>query len=286
MATKEDRQVQAKKHTGLVRGVFESEIKKAVDGATIYEDGAGRELELGEPRFETTKAAVAWDTVDNVILQAKGKTCVLDPASYTRPAGNYIDGGWSPECQICAESTLFPVLEGLQDTYYAQNRQSSHGGLNSDRAVYLTDIAFTTGGTMKMRDVLVIAPPNRRMALENHRSEAECELDLRHRIEALMRIAATHEIDTFVLCAFGCGAFDNNPHVVAGLFKDWLDAHPGQFESVVFAIPGGPSLDTFREVFPEESSEETIEEEEISDVEEDDDNVDVEPVSEGRWVFE
>ena len=74
-------------------------------------------------------------------------------------------------------------------------------------------------------------------------------MDLAHRIETIMRIAAVNEADTLVLGAFGCGFFGNDPEQVAGLLKSWLDAHGGQFEKVVFSIAGGPALDAFREAF-------------------------------------
>lgn len=286
MPTKEERQVEAKKHNGLVRGVFASDIEAAIGSATIYEDGDGRELELGEPRFEETQAVVQWDQLARAIERASGKVCVLDPANFTRPGGNYLGGGWSPEEQICAESNLFPVLEGLKEAYFDVNRQATRGGLNSDRAVYLRDIVFTTEGVTKSRDVLVVAPVNRKIALQNQRSEAECDMDLSNRVEAVMRIAAANEADTLVLHAFGCGFFENDPKAVAELFKAWIEAHPGQFEKVVFAIAGGPSLDVFREVFPfEETRRQAVVEEQPEEEEDDDESTDVAPTSDGRWVF-
>ncbi len=285
MATKEEREAEAKKHVGLARGVFATEIKQVIEKAQFYEDGVGRELELPEARFEGTEAVVVWGDVATAVLRAKGRVCVVDPMAYRTPGGNYLQGGWSPEAQLCAESTLFPVLEGLKG-FYEGNRQSMHGGLYSDRAVYLEDITFTTEGTVKKRDVLAIAPPNRKMALDNHRSEAECAMDLSHRIEALMRISAVHETDTLILGAFGCGALGNDDQVVAESFKAWLDGHPGLFQTVLFVIPGGPSLDVFRAVFPEKIEEEAIEEEAVVEEDQGDEAVDIEPNADGRWVFE
>lgn len=287
MPTKEERAAEARKHVGLVRGVFGTDIQHSIDTAKVYEDGEGRDLPLPEPRFEATEAVVAWQPLAEAIDSASGKVCVVDPATYRNPGGNYLAGGWSPECQICAESTLFPVLEGLKKEYFEPNGQSMHGGLYSDRAVYLQDIAFTTEGVMRKRDVLAIAPPHRRFALENHRSEAECDQDLRNRITALMNIAAAHEPDTLVLTAFGCGgSYDNDPQAVADLFKAWLDGHPGQFERVVFAIAGGPALDAFREVFPELQRQVAEVVEETAEEETDDETVDIAPNADGRWVFE
>ena len=55
MPTKEERKAEALKHNGMVKGIFESEIAKAVETAVIYEDGDGRDLELPEPRYESTE---------------------------------------------------------------------------------------------------------------------------------------------------------------------------------------------------------------------------------------
>lgn len=290
MATKDERAAEAKKHAGLARGVFGDDAAASAAGATIYEDGQGRDLPLPEPRFEETRAEVVWGPLARAIEGAGESVCVVDPAAYRTPGGNYLGGGWSPECQICAESNLLPALEALKDTFYAANGQSMHGGLYSDRAAYLKDIVFTTEGVVRKRDVLVIAPPNRRIALENHRSEAECAQDLGNRIEALLRIAAVGGADTLVMDAFGCsGGLENDPQAVADLVKAWLDAHPGQFQRVAIAIAGGPALDVFRAVFPPAAREpEPVEEIVVDGVPEapDDETTDVAPTEDGRWVFD
>ena len=55
--------------------------------------------------------------------------------------------------------------------------------------------------------------------------------------------------------AFGCGALGNDPQQVIGLFKGWLDAHPGVFETVVFAVPRA-SFDAFDAAFGEKKAPE------------------------------
>ena len=288
MPTKEERRKEAARHTGMVKGLFASEIEKTVESAVLYEDGEGRDLALPEPRFEKTTIKVEWSGIATVASSSYGKVCLLDPANYRTPGGNYLGGGWSPEEQICAESNLFPILEGLRETYYAGNKHTGRGGLYSDRALYLSDVIFTTGGIMQKRDVIVCAPPNRRFALENNRSEAECDIDLANRVRTILHIAAVHEVDTLVLNAFGCGFFDNDPSKVAGLFQTWLDAHPGQFQRVVFAIAGGPALDVFRAVFPRETKEgaKVPVAVDVEDGDDEYDDIDVKQTSEGRWVFE
>ncbi len=290
MPTKEERKKEAQKHIGLVKGVFGSDTAKTIESVVLYEDGEGRDLELPEARFEQTKVSVERIDAAEAVVSAKGKACVLDFASYRYPGGGYVNGGWAQEEALCAASNLLPVLEGLRDVYYEPNRHTMRGGLYSDRSMYLTDVVFTVEGKMKKRDVIVCAAVNRRFALENNRSETECDIDMTHRVHAVMGIAAAHEIDTLVLGAFGCGVFGNDPTKVAILFRDWLEAHPGQFETVVFAIPGGPNLDAFMKVFPHEQEDKPKNEPLTIDSGEDDFDEDLWRYDlhehDGRWLFD
>lgn len=288
MPTKEERQAEAKRHIGMMRGLFATDIAKTIETAKLYEDGEGRELELPEPRFESTNVSVERVDAAKAVTDAKGRACVLDFASYRYPGGGYVNGGWSQEEELCSQSSLYPVLDGLQDEFYIPNRQTRRGELYTDRALYLSDVVFTTGGAMKKRDVLVCSPVNRRFALQNHRSEPECDIDMVHRVHTVMHIAAANEVDSLVLGAFGCGLFGNDPTKVAILFRDWLAAHPGQFQNVVFAIPGGPNLDAFREVFPVERKHDEVapaQKDTYDDFDDDDWRNDLSEDN-GRWVFE
>lgn len=289
MPTKDERKVEAQKHIGLVKGVFATETASTIESVKLYEDGEGRELEIPEPRFEKTEVKVERIDAADALASAKGKACVLDFASYRNPGGGYVNGGWAQEEALCAVSNLLPILEGLQDVYYLPNRQVMRGGLYSDRAMYLSDVVFTLGGVMKKCDVIVCAAVNRRFALANGRPEVECDIDMMRRVRTVMHIAAANEVDTLVLGAFGCGIFGNDPVTVARSFQTWLEAHPGQFEKVVFAVPGGPNFDAFHEVFPDEQAEKKPEVDQDHEDEFDDDaddwffNTDE---AGGRWIFE
>ena len=286
MSIRDARKAEAEKHLGLVRGIFASETAKAVEAAVLYEDGEGRDLEVPAARYEQTATSVAFESQAKAAVRAKGKVGILDMASYRYAGGSYANGGWSPEEQLCSESNLYPVLEGLQELYYADNRNSMRGELYSDRSLYVPGVMFLTDGKMLARDVIVCAAPNRYRAIENHRSEAECDMDLANRCKNIMHIAAANEVDTLILGAFGCGYLGNDPATVAGHFKEWIDAHPGVFESVVFAIPGGPALDVFRDVFASADAEPKVVETVSEDTEDDDEEEWLPPTNEdGRWVF-
>lgn len=237
MPSKEERQAEAKKHIALMKSVFSKETETAIQSAKLYEDGEGRELPIPEPRFEATATEVTTDFMVTALYKRKGSVALVDPAAFSKPAGGYEEGSFGPEQALCSESNLYLVLSGLKKEYYDKNRGFASGQIYNDHAMYLSDVTFTRNGSIRKAGVVVIAAPNRTRALENHRSPEGIDQALGFRVEALLRIAAANGADTLICNAFGCGALGNDPQQVIGLFKGWLDAHPGVFETVVFAVP-------------------------------------------------
>lgn len=249
MVDREERKVQAEKHSGLMRSAFAKETAACVEAAVIYEEGEGRSLELPDASFPTTETYVVTSFAPEAIYRdGKGKTAVVDPVSFTRPGGAYLDGSFGPEQILCADSNLFEVLSDIAAEYHQKNRDYRRGMLFTDRALYLPEVTFLRGGEVRPVDVIAVAEPLRARALENHRSERECDNALRDRIETLLRIAAANEVETLVVGAFGCGRQGYDPEAVIALFKAWIEAHPGAIGRIVFAVPRA-YVDSFRETF-------------------------------------
>jgi uncharacterized protein (TIGR02452 family) len=59
----------------------------------------------------------------------------------------------------------------------------------------------------------------------------------------MLTCAAAQKADILVLGAFGCGAFENDPNVVARAYRIALEEFPRVFERIEFAIycPAGKS---------------------------------------------
>lgn len=77
-------------------------------------------------------------------------------------------------------------------------------------------------------------------------------LALSERIQFILDIAKDNQVDTLILGAFGCGAFGQNPELVASIFKEKLEKT--FFKKIVFAIPdfGDGNLQVFKTVFTNE----------------------------------
>ena len=77
------------------------------------------------------------------------------------------------------------------------------------------------------------------------------------RIRNILEVAAANDVDILVLGAFGCGAFNNPPDLVAETFHQLLiDMGYGKyFRRVIFAIKGregdNPNMTAFQNVFSE-----------------------------------
>lgn len=238
MAEREERRQEAAKHAALMRGALGKETQESIEATVIYEEGEGRTLDIPDAPFETTETLVTTAFIPEAMYRfASGKTVLVDPAAFTRPGGAYEDGAFGPEQVICSQSNLYQILCGLKEAYHDKNRDYRRGQLFTDRAAYVPDVVFPHGGAMHTSGVIVAAEPLRVRALENHRSERECDTALADRIETVLRIAAAQGCETLVCGAFACGRSGYEAAQVVDVFKAWLDAHPGVFERVVFAVP-------------------------------------------------
>lgn len=218
----------------------ESEDAAAPDGAAV--------VTATPQATETTVKVVTSFVPEALYRDAVGKTMIVDPGAFTRPGGAYEDGAFGPEQILCSESNLYPVLVAHKRDFYDKNRDYRRGSLFTDRALYVPEVLFSRGGDTRRADVLVIAEPLRTFALENHRSERECDKALADRIETIFRIAAANGAETLIMGAFGCGRNGYPSDQVIGLIQAWIAEHPGAVPNVVFAVPR-MHADAFREAF-------------------------------------
>ena len=184
------------------------------------------------------------------------KIGVLNFANAFHPGGGVEKGSRAQEEALCRCSTLYPCLQSkfVWDNYYSKNRDNYTPLANNrvvitpDIVVFKSDDDYPTIVDEKdyyRVDVLTCAAPNLRskdssilsIAVKGAQISDE-ELYRIHysRAEHIICAALANDIDILVLGAFGCGAFQNNPRVVAKAYNDIIKKYKDQFDVIEFAI--------------------------------------------------
>lgn len=184
---------------------------------------------------------------------------VLNFANAHHPGGGFLIGARAQEEALCRGSTLYASIssEKAKEIYRYNNTHpsavESDYMLLSPEVCVFRDIGCEPLERPFMAAVITAPAPNRRGAALFASEDRIRETFLR-RIRIILRVAADGGCGNLVLGAWGCGAFGNDPLMVAECFRTALveDGFGRAFATVVFAVygkPDGPNLRTFREVF-------------------------------------
>ena len=147
---------------------------------------------------------------------------------------------------------LYPELKKYRRTYYYHNIQNPNDFLFSPYLIYASDIKFIRDEKEdqilkgKFADVVSVAAPDVTSMRENNKvlpAEKIAE-DIYNKVLATLRVFKNHETKVLILGAFGCGAFGNDPQMVAKIFKQVLDRSEfkGIFEEIYFDIMKNPQV--------------------------------------------
>lgn len=222
-------------------------VQDSIKGTTFY--AAEEYPPLPKRCFKKTAISVVRRrTLDTAIsLQRKYlelRIAVHNFASATNPGGGVRHGSRAQEEAICRCTTLYPVLNDKKNwqRFYNINRERGDS-LYDDACIYTPEIIICKSDTDKparlsrdkweLVDVITIAAPN----LRNKEISDEELFELQERrLRHMFTVVAHHGAEIFVTGAFGCGAFQNNPEVVANAYKKILPEFEGYFKEVVFAI--------------------------------------------------
>ena len=187
------------------------------------------------------------------------KIAVMNFANAFHPGGGVVKGASAQEECLCRTSTLYPLLyrNSLREFYnYHKNKNTPKA---SDSLIYTEGVVICkTDEEFPKRlpkedwvtvDVITIAAPDLRDKSNQYAPVVgggtymnDAELFGYHvkRAIHMLTVAAYKGADTLVLGAFGCGAFQNNPEVVARAYKIALAEFPEVFDRVVFAVLCNP----------------------------------------------
>lgn len=253
--------------------VLAAAIEDTIRGTVVYP--ADGEIELNCPKAGPGRITVSGDRSFQAAMKLRSAypdslIAVHNFASATNPGGGVERGSSAQEEALCRCSTLYPCLKtgDLFRKYYGFHR--------AGKDVRYTDACIYTPGVLIVKsdadfpellpekewnpvDVITCAAPNLRERPYNAMNPgsgaavkvSDRELLDIHKSRAgkILRAAAANGADCLVLGAFGCGAFCNNPKVVARAYKEVLPDYAEYFTEIVFAVYCSPRDSRNYEVF-------------------------------------
>ena len=244
--------------------------QRAMASTTLYL--ADYEAFTPTVRTEVPRIRVIEDTTFHcaqTLVNGTDKVTVLNFANAYTPGGGVTDGAGAQEECLCRSSNLYPCLNVpyLLKNYYKWNRKNT-GDMGTDALIYTAGVTvFKTDDSIPelmqeadwfQTDVITSAAPYYDSLRKKPVTMENLENVFYSRIRNILEVAAANDVDRLVLGAFGCGAFNNPPHLVAEQFQSLLikRGYGRFFKEVVFAIKGrkepNTNYEAFREVFAEQ----------------------------------
>lgn len=203
------------------------------------------------------------------------KTCVLNFASASNPGGGVENGSNAQEEAICRCSTLFSCIsdDKIVNQFHSKHRTELKAGhmtaLYNDDCIYTPDVlVFKTDMELPRLmpekewykiDVISCAAPNLRSkpsnAMNPNSGKAvsinSSELLNLHikRMKRILDIAKVNNEEVMILGAFGCGAFQNSPEIVAEAMARVIREYLYDFKAIEFAVYCSPNNTKNYDVF-------------------------------------
>lgn len=194
------------------------------------------------------------------------KVCVLNFASATNPGGGVEKGSNAQEESICRCSTLFPCISDntIRESFHKKHRELLKSekltALYNDDCIYTPNVTVfktDTDNPILMKesewynvDVISCAAPNLRLKPSNEMNPDSgskvtikpsklLELHIK-RMRRILDIAKANKEEVMILGAFGCGAFENSPEVVAEAMARVIKEYRYDFKTIEFAVYCSP----------------------------------------------
>jgi uncharacterized protein (TIGR02452 family) len=225
------------------------QIQRSIRGSVLYRpDHVFSSRELGIPRngVITVTSESVCEACKRLIAREE-KICVLNFASPSAPGGGFLNGRRGQEESLARASALYPTIARHQEMYrYALTNPTPIG---SDYMIYSPDVPFFREDNGDLMEEPFLVSIITAAAVQANQCAAKPDLDaavrdvMRRRLRKILQIAIQYGHRTIVLGAFGCGAFGNDPFVIAELEKELvIDEGLGKF----FDVIANPIQDGFR----------------------------------------
>ena len=199
------------------------------------------------------------------------KIMVHNFASSTTPGGGVVKGSGAQEECLCRCSTLYFSLntKEMWDGFYAPHRAENNPKHNDD-IIYTPDVYVIKSDTANPErlsedefykvNVLTCAAPNLRLMPTNRWNEADGKKPIKlpdtellaiheKKMRRILDVSMKEGNEVLILGAFGCGAYQNNPEVVARALKTAVKDYLHAFKTIEFAVYVRPGDDSNFRIF-------------------------------------
>lgn len=224
---------------------YKNDTENLLKHTQVYKDVCEESGDLEIIKLNSMNIDVVFGGTVSTAYSIDGDNCrvaMLDFADAKRPGGWVVEGAPTQEENMCRCTNLYETLvqEKCLKEYYDYNFECGiPDAENHYNEPYTDALIYAENVTIFKDDVTYkpVAPKYVDVIV----SPAPCgncdglEDIFIHRMEGIVKSAYLHGVTHLVLGAWGCGAFMQNPKVVAKCFAQVLKKYP-VFESVIFAI--------------------------------------------------
>ena len=238
---------------------FKESVKKSTETQRLYLESDTVPKQKKDLYEEKAKIVVSRKRTLEAAEGYKGNSiAVLNFASASNPGGGVVRGSTAQEECICRCTGLFFSLNtpAMWEEFYKPNR-NAHNPIHKDDIIYTPGVTVFKTDTTEPKlmdekdwydiDVISCAAPNLRAKPGNVYNTGDgrnqimlkdSELLAIHekRLRRILEIAILNRRDTIILGAFGCGAFENNPEVVALANRNVIKEYLNAFKNIEYAV--------------------------------------------------
>jgi uncharacterized protein (TIGR02452 family) len=221
-----------------------AELERAVSGSRLYrgDDFPGELKSVGHHQtFIEVTSETTLEAARRVASTDSNPLC-LNYASARNPGGGFLSGAQAQEESLARSSGLYPCIVQMAEMYEHNRRLTTC--LYSDLMIYSPGVPVFRQDSGHLLENpfcagFITAPAvNAGAVRRNERAKTHLIRSVMEtRLLKVLWLAAEHEHSALILGAWGCGVFDNDPQMIAGLFADALDGpFYHRFERIVFAV--------------------------------------------------
>lgn len=219
------------------------ETQKLINNTKVYREPS--RCSMSDANIKCNVTILMNDTVSviwNIRNHSKdAKIAALNFADPYVPGGLVEQGANTQEESLCRCSNLYESLikEECISEYYNYNK-SLNNNIFSDRIIYSKNVVFfrdniTYNITNNYATCDIITSPAP-LGDVRYQNEVLYNKTITNRIESILKVAMSNDIDVLILGAWGCGAFHNRPKIIAKAFHDAI-CNISRIKNIIFAIP-------------------------------------------------